>query len=188
MSEENENTNVDWEPDFDDERAIDDVLKAEEQQIEAERANERTAAEQKLKESEQKQLQSKHERVHGEVLKALDMYEQGLQMGAHRSFVIDQDKKVSIANNLTSAVVKYAPDDFDISNFLFKEYAAEVMALWGLSVLVKDSYTQIKALKLEDARKEEKAAAEKRNKPEPAPAASDEDSNVSDPLYDATEE
>lgn len=142
-------------------------------------ANPYQSEEDKEREAEKKAAieRKRHEQAVETVVQALGMYESGIQLGAHKRFMLSEDEKRQSAEYLAPAVVKYLPENFDIHSALFGKYKAEIMAVIGVYMLGKSTIASVKELRQQD--KEEKAAAEREkrqrrasaNEPEPEPVA-----------------
>lgn len=123
------------------------------EQYESEAEQERKAEAEALRE------QKREEKAAQTVIQALDMYETGIQMGAHKRFKLSDEEKQSAAQYLAPAVVKYLPEGFDIHTALFGKYKADIMAIIGVYMLGKSTLASVKELRQQDA--EAKAEAEK---------------------------
>lgn len=117
----------------------------------AEKEHESEQAKQTREQNELVQLeQLREQEALQSVMQVLDMYESGIQLGAHRKFSLAQDEKAAIAVNFVPIIRKHFPDGFNIHDVMFKKYKPEVMCLIGVYMLSTQSYKMIKELKAED--------------------------------------
>lgn len=114
-------------------------------------------------EGAEKPVVSREKQAFDSIYGALKMYEIAIKTMLHKKYVLDDDEREEIASGLAPAIIKYVPDDEDITAWIFGKFEVELKALYAIYLLGSGTLAKVKELKTEDARDRQAIDTQKSN-------------------------